>query len=594
MKIVLSIALFILCYLIVSQTFTQLPPILTALLGSLMVMFGLLLMVKKKPVKGSVYEQESTEYTPSKFYKFFGLFILLAILFGLFFIGPSAAKLGMRYLSSVEEVGGEGGGINNDGKDEKKSEDLEEDSTDFSVGNTEQQEMDIPKRGGPSFEKIPKVRIIPTDEESAELMRGRRHYVITKSFDKFDGYSSWALTTPHLKSLAPDSEGSIQLTSEKNLQQIRYRVIHSKEKKLVHSLPGLTSIKLPFLRSLGAKSYYLPELPEGEQGEWEYDCVSTPIFLDDIPLADRRSLKVSYSSNYLKENNLVSDLSYRITDSVEPLKDKSNLFTQLDGIREILRQGSTYSLDIENPRGLHPIDNFLHFEKKGYCLHFATAGVLMARELGIPARISFGYAGGTYFREHNMWVFYSDNAHSWLEVKLDGYGWVVVDTTPEVGVQTDMAVAGTDPEPFVIAPLKGDTKKMKVEDFSAAMQQVYSQVKGVLIVIAVLLLILIVVGTLHKRGSSKRRKVQYSSDESSDYRERPYMAIYRKMSNNNGVPMFYGDTLRKHIEWLESEGKAPDFTDHLLSYHYGTVYMDRKQKNTLEKDLIRRIKKWKI
>ncbi len=51
-----------------------------------------------------------------------------------------------------------------------------------------------------------------------------------------------------------------------------------------------------------------------------------------------------------------------------------------------------YSTQIDNPDGLDPLENFLFYEKRGYCDFFATAGALIARMMGIPSRIGYGYS----------------------------------------------------------------------------------------------------------------------------------------------------------------------------------------------------------
>ncbi len=74
------------------------------------------------------------------------------------------------------------------------------------------------------------------------------------------------------------------------------------------------------------------------------------------------------------------------------------------------------------------LDNFLLSSRKGYCMHFATAFVLMANEMGIPCR----YVQGYIVRRDvtgNMTVRQS-NAHAWPEAYFDNVGWVAFEPTP--------------------------------------------------------------------------------------------------------------------------------------------------------------------
>src|SRR5699024_9034687 len=47
--------------------------------------------------------------------------------------------------------------------------------------------------------------------------------------------------------------------------------------------------------------------------------------------------------------------------------------------------------------GIDVISQFLD-QRRGYCVHFASTMAVMARELGIPARLAVGFAPGTVVR----------------------------------------------------------------------------------------------------------------------------------------------------------------------------------------------------
>ena len=65
---------------------------------------------------------------------------------------------------------------------------------------------------------------------------------------------------------------------------------------------------------------------------------------------------------------------------------------------------------------------FLNVSKEGICQHYATAATMMYRALGIPARYVTGYLGEA---NANEWtIITSEYAHAWVEVYIDGLGWV--------------------------------------------------------------------------------------------------------------------------------------------------------------------------
>jgi transglutaminase-like putative cysteine protease len=92
----------------------------------------------------------------------------------------------------------------------------------------------------------------------------------------------------------------------------------------------------------------------------------------------------------------------------------------------------TYSLeqvvDDQNRTGLDAVEAFLE-DRVGYCEQYASAMALMARRLGIPARVVVGFLrpdGGP----DGTWEFRGQDMHSWPELYFDGVGWVRFEPTP--------------------------------------------------------------------------------------------------------------------------------------------------------------------
>ncbi len=67
----------------------------------------------------------------------------------------------------------------------------------------------------------------------------------------------------------------------------------------------------------------------------------------------------------------------------------------------------------------------------GYCEYYASAMVVMARTLGLPARVAVGYAPGERV-EAGIYAIREKNAHAWAEVYFPGYGWQIFEATHSI------------------------------------------------------------------------------------------------------------------------------------------------------------------
>ncbi|WP_353810188.1 transglutaminase TgpA family protein [Agromyces sp. SYSU T00194] len=102
--------------------------------------------------------------------------------------------------------------------------------------------------------------------------------------------------------------------------------------------------------------------------------------------------------------------------------------------------------------------------KEGYCVHFASTMAVMAREAGIPSRISLGYTGGTRgtgaLAGEARYDVDTHDLHAWPELYFEGIGWMPFEPTPGRGSVPDysrVSVLGdpgatTAPTPGASAP----------------------------------------------------------------------------------------------------------------------------------------------
>jgi transglutaminase-like putative cysteine protease len=133
-------------------------------------------------------------------------------------------------------------------------------------------------------------------------------------------------------------------------------------------------------------------------------------------------------------------------------------YDQARALEAFLRQ-YPYSLEVESPPpGRDPVEFFLFELQEGYCDYYASAMVVMARSLGLPARLATGYLAQPP-DARGVQTMFQINAHAWAEVYFAGYGWVEFEPTAAfpTAAGADAAVTESDPglsatEPAVEPP----------------------------------------------------------------------------------------------------------------------------------------------
>ncbi|MSP78171.1 MAG: DUF4129 domain-containing protein [Dehalococcoidia bacterium] len=109
-------------------------------------------------------------------------------------------------------------------------------------------------------------------------------------------------------------------------------------------------------------------------------------------------------------------------------------FEKATALENYLHNTLTYEKNIQPPPpGQDGVDHFLFVSKQGYSDYFASAFVVMARSIGLPARMVVGYAPGTYDAEGRMYIVKDSDSHGWPEAYFPGYGWIEFEPTPGKG-----------------------------------------------------------------------------------------------------------------------------------------------------------------
>jgi transglutaminase-like putative cysteine protease len=110
--------------------------------------------------------------------------------------------------------------------------------------------------------------------------------------------------------------------------------------------------------------------------------------------------------------------------------------------------GFRYSTRHVAGNGLDTIVSFLTNNRSGYCEQYAASMALMARTLGIPARVAVGFLSPQLVQgSSNTYVYSSHDLHAWPELYFSGVGWTRFEPTPRAGTTTPSYTNGVSTNP---------------------------------------------------------------------------------------------------------------------------------------------------
>jgi hypothetical protein len=113
------------------------------------------------------------------------------------------------------------------------------------------------------------------------------------------------------------------------------------------------------------------------------------------------------------------------------IKDTQGAVKAIEVLHHYFLQQFTYStwLQISQNSIETPLSSFLLEAKQGHCEYFASATVLLLRELGIPTRYAVGYSLSEYDADAGLYLVRGRDAHAWAVAKVNDV-WINIDNTP--------------------------------------------------------------------------------------------------------------------------------------------------------------------
>ena len=260
-----------------------------------------------------------------------------------------------------------------------------------------------------------------TSEQSGRLyLRGKHYdtYTGTRWYNKQDNRETFV--APYLfadndsiYNFEPRAMGNLSIRTF-GTHSVKYLPYHPDEPRYLH----------------GGKS----DNP-GKETEYTYQWCALPHNLEDYVI---RTIDDEYAlGSYADEGTTLQVPQATLEWAADYLRD--TLFSQdiydesvcavANGIADLVRNSASYDLDTPRmPEGERDFARwFMEESDTGYCVHYATATVVLLRTAGIPARYVEGYmtdvvAGKTVSVTEL-------DAHAWAEYYVTGIGWIPLEST---------------------------------------------------------------------------------------------------------------------------------------------------------------------
>ncbi len=133
----------------------------------------------------------------------------------------------------------------------------------------------------------------------------------------------------------------------------------------------------------------------------------------------------------------ISDLADQILvrAGIDPDPETRPMQEDVQAVRAIethLRTQYSYTLNSEPvPGNQDATEWFLFYRQQGHCEYYASALTLMARSVGVQARVVTGYVAAEYNAVTGSFIVRESNAHAWVEAMVAPDFWRTFDGTPQ-------------------------------------------------------------------------------------------------------------------------------------------------------------------
>ena len=269
-------------------------------------------------------------------------------------------------------------------------------------------------------------------------------YLRGASFDRYNGHS-WSRTTSSNQLRAEQIGSSVRIRRWPDpVHDRKLRIdLEAIDPSVVFLPPDAAALTL--LTPANVVPSAVPTLYASAEGQLSYRSSAETGLRYEVALADGSeapvpALDAAARARYLA---LPTDLPGRVAELAKSwIGNETDAERRAKRVEAALRKG--YRYDLESPSGgaKNPLDDFLFVSKRGHCEFYSTAMAVLLRTQGVPTRNVNGFIGGTFNRFGRYYAVRQGDAHSWVEVYVDGKGWVRFDPTPPAAAAPQSEITG--------------------------------------------------------------------------------------------------------------------------------------------------------
>lgn len=463
--------------------------------------------------------------------------------------------------------------------------------------------IELKKRYDIKLPHRPEIHLLMHEDAARRIQRNDALYIKCRSFDYFDA-EQWSSSLPGTKLIKDEDDGKADGTIILN-RELRNPVTYSV------MFQSYASRILPCISEVSAMEFRVVEKTQN-------NVFYSPVSLDHLPLLSYTvtSSDVRWHDIVRNRRNIGDPGEEYIEMPLHPLSGRiarltrevigvdDNMVISVEKLLRHIQDRCKYSLKTENRSDMHPIDNFLFEEKRGHCELFASSFVLMLRSIGVPSRMTCGYSGGEYDRTKDLYTFYQDNAHAWVEIYLEEYGWVLIDPTPP-----EQTTAGSAPK---LANFRGSFFPESYVQLNALVnigfpiddetlirktKTLYEKMTGILSSPVSISFIAVLTGIIMAvliRKPQKDHLGDYRALKDRSIKKMPdYFRLFCRYFSRMGYPLKRGQTPREYIAYLKKHFNLGDEYDRMIEYFEQVCYGRKARLKSVERQFSKIIRRRK-